>query len=65
MSVCASCGLPLLDDSGLCGHHHSDPADNWATSNRIMCDFIHRKKTLPRFGLETREDEVLATLEAA
>jgi hypothetical protein len=52
MSVCASCGLPLLDDNGLCGYHHSYPGDDWATSNRIMCDFIHRKRILPRLSLE-------------
>jgi hypothetical protein len=34
-SLCASCGLTLTDDSGLCPHHHGYSGDDWAASNRL------------------------------
>jgi hypothetical protein len=64
MSLCASCGLALVDDSGLC-RHHASVADNWAESNRIMCDFLHRKKVPPRLPGESRGDEFWAHADAA
>jgi hypothetical protein len=63
MSLCASCGLEIADGSGLCRHHVAHP-DNWAESNRIMCDFFHRR--IPaRLAVETRGDEFWAHAEAA
>jgi hypothetical protein len=64
MSVCASCGLETLDGSGLCRHHVS-MGDNWAESNRIMCDFLHRKKLPRRLTAEGRGDEFWAHADAA
>lgn len=42
MSLCASCGLPLSSDAGICPHHHAVYGDEWAASNRVHCDFFHR-----------------------
>ena len=42
MSLCSLCGQATLDASSLCTHHSSSYGDDWATSNRIMCDFVHR-----------------------
>ena len=41
MSLCAYCGQATSDDRGFCAYHAFGDGD-WATSNRIMCDFIHR-----------------------
>ncbi len=40
MSVCAHCGRATID-GGLCTYTGSEH-DDWATGNRIICDFIHR-----------------------
>jgi hypothetical protein len=56
MSLCPSCGLEIIDRSGLCRHHLSQ-GDGWAESNRIMCDFVHRKKIPARLGSADRADE--------
>jgi len=42
MSLCASCGQPVGDGGDLCGYHALGDGGDWATGNRIMCDFIHR-----------------------
>ncbi len=42
MSLCSLCGQATLDASSLCTHHSSGHGDDWATVNRIMCDFVHR-----------------------
>ena len=50
MSLCAHCGQPTLDSDGeLCAYHSAGGADKdtWATSNRIMCDFVHRRIVSP------------------
>jgi hypothetical protein len=53
MSLCACCGVPI-GDVGLCAHHHAvDGGDDWAVANRIMCDFVHRRR-VPR-GLTQAE----------
>ena len=48
MSLCAACGLPLFGEVALCPHHHCAYGDDWAASNRIMCNFIHRGVVPPR-----------------
>lgn len=60
MSLCASCGLQLSGDTGLCPHHHCVYGDDWAKGNKIMCDFIHRKKVPPRLPKEERDDDFWA-----
>ena len=42
MSRCAHCGAETLEGRSLCTHHGSRCEDDWATVNRIMCDFVHR-----------------------
>jgi hypothetical protein len=57
MSACAQCGLPLRRDVGLCQHHLVASADDWAAVNRIMCDFLHRRRPLTRLRPSEREDD--------
>jgi hypothetical protein len=42
MSLCAHCGQAALGSDSLCTHHASGYGDDWATGNRVMCDFVHR-----------------------
>ena len=42
MSLCAYCGDAIVGSSGICSFHSAAEAGDWATQNRIMCDFIHR-----------------------
>jgi hypothetical protein len=42
MSLCALCGGPSYGADALCLHHLHAGTDDWATGNRIICDFIHR-----------------------
>jgi len=42
VSLCAQCGQPTFDSGDLCTYHSSGQGENWATGNRIMCDFVHR-----------------------
>lgn len=42
MSLCALCGQPTLGTDALCGYHSAAYGGDWATGNRIMCDFLHR-----------------------
>lgn len=43
MSICVQCAQPALGSRELCGYHTAAFGhDDWATGNRIMCDFIHR-----------------------
>jgi hypothetical protein len=57
MSLCASCGLQLSGDTGLCPHHHCVQGDDWAVTNRLMCDFFHRGIVPPRLGAHDRDDD--------
>ena len=57
MSLCASCGLQLSDDSSLCPHHHCAYGTEWSVTNRIFCDFFHRGIVLPRLREEERRDD--------
>lgn len=57
MSLCASCGLPLFGNPALCPHHHCIYGDDWATANRIMCDFVHRKRIPPRLPEHDRNED--------
>jgi len=42
MSLCTLCGHPTFGADELCAYHSSSHGDDWATGNRIMCDFLHR-----------------------
>jgi hypothetical protein len=42
MNRCMLCGEPTLGAEGLCTYHTRFQRDDWATGNRIICDFLHR-----------------------
>jgi hypothetical protein len=48
MSLCASCGLELPGDGGLCPHHHCVYGEDWAEGNKIFCDWLHRRIEPPK-----------------
>jgi hypothetical protein len=56
MSLCASCGAQIPGDGALCPHHDCVYGDQWATANRIMCDFLHRKREPERLEPAERDD---------
>src|SRR5712664_2839154 len=39
MSVCVQCAQPTVGPDDLCSHHTVGHGADWATGNRIMCDF--------------------------
>ena len=47
MSLCTFCGHPALGDDPLCAYHAASGRDDWATGNRITCDFLHYGIVLP------------------
>jgi hypothetical protein len=56
MSLCALCGLTVPDGAGVCAHHQNGD-DDWASTNRIMCDFFHRQRIPSRLGARERDDD--------
>jgi len=42
MSLCVCCAQPVGDGGDFCGYHTLGDSGDWATGNRIVCDFIHR-----------------------
>lgn len=42
MSLCVFCGQSLLGRDEVCAYHLYGNEDDWATANRVMCDFLHR-----------------------
>lgn len=60
MTLCPSCASALRDDAAICPHHAFPIADDWHVSNRILCDFFHRAKPIPRLPVTDREDDVWA-----
>ena len=68
MSVCACCGLRTIGTEPLCAHHAlTSSDDDWASRNRLACDFIHRKVIPPRSveRMEIDLEEPFGALEAA
>ena len=57
MSLCAQCGSDAGYGVGICNYHVNAMDEQWAESNRIMCDFIHRKKEPVRVERQQREEE--------
>jgi hypothetical protein len=47
MSLCAYCGHSISGPDAICLHHTMPERDDWASSNRVMCDFLHRGVVLP------------------
>lgn len=60
MSLCASCGLQLVGEGNLCPHHHTVYGDDWAVSNRILCDFFHRGVVPVRLSKHERDSDFWA-----
>ena len=59
--MCAACGVETPDAEGLCRHDHGYGYDEqWAAVNRILCDFLHRKKVPARLTPTERDDECWA-----
>jgi len=42
MSLCVVCAQPTPGHDDVCAFHVFSHGDDWATGNRIMCDFLHR-----------------------
>jgi hypothetical protein len=42
MNRCVVCGEPTVGAEGFCTYHTRFQRDDWATGNRIICDFLHR-----------------------
>ncbi len=47
MSLCVVCAQPTLGDTDVCVFHLYGQGDDWASGNRIMCDFLHRGMLRP------------------
>lgn len=60
MIRCTSCGLQLSAGEALCPSHHSLYGDDWASANRIMCNFFHRGIVPPRLQESDGEDHLWA-----
>lgn len=60
MSVCASCGLNLSGDAGICSHHLVIYGDDWARANKIICDLLHRGIAPSRLSCSDLADEFWA-----
>jgi hypothetical protein len=55
MRLCVFCGARVEGDSDLCVHHHAAVEPGWASTNRTMCDFIHRGIAPGRLPSSARE----------
>lgn len=64
MITCVMCGSEAPDGGALCAHHLFGIADEWAATNRVMCDFVHRGVVPRRLSREER-DELEPEAEAA
>lgn len=58
MNRCNQCGIELLAAFTLCPHHYLNTDAGWATTNRIMCDFVHRGLAPAPVPPASREDEL-------
>lgn len=47
MTVCPVCGHFVIGQETMCGFHTTALRGDWATGNRIMCDFVHRHTLHP------------------
>lgn len=55
MNLCVVCGGQLGGEVSLCAHHVSGFEEGWATTNRIMCNLLHRGIVVTRLP-ETDRD---------
>jgi hypothetical protein len=56
MTTCALCGIEVAEDVPLCAHHLFGHEEDWAASNRVMCDFVHRGVIPRRLPREQRDE---------
>ena len=66
MALCVLCGQSTIGDTEICMHHVGGYGEDWATGNRIMCDFLHRGIVPPApcerdEDLERQDLELLVT----
>jgi len=48
MRLCPYCGHPTYGGGLICRHHTGAvEGDDWARTNRTMCDFVHRRIVAP------------------
>jgi hypothetical protein len=58
MALCAICGVTTISGEELCPYHPSSTTpEDWAASNRVLCDFIHRGVEPQRLALADRDDD--------
>ena len=61
---CPYCARRPIGPGQMCDHTSLTDHDDWATGNRIMCDFIHRgiiapgDLTAPPFPLHVMPEEI-------
>jgi hypothetical protein len=60
VATCTLCRATVSSGTELCLYHLGTEANDWAATNRIMCDFFHRKKLPPRLAPEQRDEEVMS-----
>lgn len=63
MRLCAFCGTVMTGPGGVCAFHLTLASDDWAVTNRSMCDFIHRGCVPERRA--TQDDDPAVWIEAA
>lgn len=59
MPLCPFCMLQISVNTEMCPHHISAQDSNWAKTNRIMCDLIHRGIAPPRLSEKERNDDFI------
>lgn len=64
MTRCALCNFEVPGARTLCAHHDV-PEIGWATSNRIICDFLHRGVPPPRVNVVAYDDDLRGCLREA
>jgi hypothetical protein len=60
VATCTLCRAEVSSGAELCLYHLGTEANDWAATNRIMCDFFHRKKVPPRLAPAQRDEEVMS-----
>ena len=55
MTLCPYCGHPTFGSGARCAYHtNPEGRDDWATGNRAMCDYVHRRIVGPGRRARTR-----------
>ena len=61
--TCSKCGASLPEDydMSICSHHPLEESEKWSINNRIMCNYLHRGKPLPRLKSSERDLDDMTT----